>query len=192
MTDEATTHQPTGIHEGGNLELPGSVLAKAKTGDPEAISTLFAQFIDPDEAVHSVAYFGVLGIGPFGTHSFACSTDRRVASLEVGVFGRVVYQDGFLEYVTSGVLYQPSLLGLVIMMIFGVIFAIATFGLGLLLFPILIKAYYRFNKSGLVYVIQDGVSVYMFANRALIRRANLMYREVAGLRERRRDLLKVH
>ncbi len=59
--------------------------------------------------------------------------------------------------------------------------ALLSFLLGL----IWAKLFFQTVKSGLVFVIREGVSVYMFCTRSLLKRANRMYRAVSNERERR-------
>ena len=100
---------PTGV---AAITVEASVLQRAKANDVQAITTMFRQFLAPDEEIYFAEYCGVQGLWGFGRHCFACVTNRRVASLTVGLFGLVVYQDGFLEHGNSGVIYQPSKLWL--------------------------------------------------------------------------------
>ncbi|MFN0125080.1 MAG: hypothetical protein ACKV19_00140 [Verrucomicrobiales bacterium] len=86
--------------------------------DPEALELMFRQFLPASETIRRCAYLGLLGLWGIGTKSFACLTDRRLCGLRVGLFGEVVYQDGYLEYVNSSVVYQPSRFGLFILLAF--------------------------------------------------------------------------
>jgi len=94
------------------IRVEASILQRAKANDVQAITTMFQQFVSPDEEIYFAEYCGVQGLWGLGRHCFACLTNRRVASLTVGLFGFIVYQDGFLEYGNSGVIYQPSKLWL--------------------------------------------------------------------------------
>ena len=47
------------------------------------------------------------------------------------------------------------------------------------------RIYYRVVKSGLVTVIREGVSVYMFADRQRLAKANELLRTISSYRERR-------
>ncbi len=94
------------------IKVERSLLDRAKGNDLEAITTMFRQFMSPDETIYFAEHCGLLGFWGLGTHSFACLSNRRLASLQVGAFGRVHYNDGFLEHGNSGVVYQPSLLKL--------------------------------------------------------------------------------
>jgi len=169
----------------GAIKFEASTLVRAKQNDKEAMALMFKQFISADETIHSVEYLGTNGIWGLGTHSFGCLTNRRIAALKVGAFGEVVYQDGFLEYLNSMVVWQPGKLGLYIWSFILVLLSIPTFGIALVLFPLMVKTYYRFNKCGLVFIIRQGVSVYMFTNRKLLGRANSIYRDTVALREGR-------
>ena len=171
--------------DSGAIKFESSTLVRAKQNDKEAMAVMFKQFISADETVHTVEYLGTNGIWGLGTHSFGCLTNRRIAALKVGAFGEVVYQDGFLEYLNSMVVWQPGKLGLYVWSFILVLLAIPTFGIALLLFPIMVKTYYRFNKCGLVFIIRQGVSVYMFTNRKLLGRANSIYRDTVAIREGR-------
>lgn len=181
----ATGTQDLEMPRAGTIKFARSVLARAERGEKDAILEMFKRFVSEGEDVSAAEYLGVQGMWGIGTRSFGCLTSRRVASLRVGAFGQIVYQDGFLEFLNSVYVYQPSRLGLYIWGLLLVVLAIPTFGLALLLFPLMVRTYYRFNKCGLVFVIREGVSVYMFTNRKLLERANAMYRATVQLREKR-------
>lgn len=122
------------------IKVERSVLDRAKQNDLEAISTMFRQFISPDEELYFAEYCGLLGFWIFGTHSFACLSNRRLASLQVGSFGRVLYSDGFLEHQNSGVVYQPSLLKLYLWTIFAAIFGFLIFGISVVQAGVVIES----------------------------------------------------
>lgn len=113
------------------IKVERSLLDRAKHNDPEAITKMFRQFISPDEEIYFAEYCGLLGFWIFGTHSFACLSNRRLASLHVGAFGRVLYNDGFLEHHNSGVVAQPSLLKLYLWSFFAGVFGILVLGVSL-------------------------------------------------------------
>jgi hypothetical protein len=71
-----------------------SLLRLAKSGDKQAIPTLFKQFLAVDEQIAAADYLGVQGLWGIGTSSFACVTSRRTAGVRVKIFGEVTYQDG--------------------------------------------------------------------------------------------------
>jgi hypothetical protein len=198
------------------IAVDRSLLSRAKSNDTRAIVTMFQQFLSQDEEIHSVEYMGVEGLWGLGNHCFACVSDRRLAVLQVGLFGKVNYQDGYLEYHNSGLIYQPSKLGFYVTMVVAALAAlsvgISLFVLGMLVadnvggilgmltavvagvlmfsaatlvFVLIGKAYYRFVKSGLVWVIREGVSVYVFTNRSKLTRANHLYRICTQLRDER-------
>jgi hypothetical protein len=203
------TASPTSSESGrrGLRLVEPSLLDRAKDGDRRAIDTMFAQFLPPGEVVRESDHLGVLGMWGFGTHSFAAVTDRRVASLRVGVLGAVTYQDGGLEHVNSGVVVQPSRwllfvgaaawlllaalvgVGLPLALAAGAavttLSALLVVGGAVLLLPLLVAVHHRFRKCGLVLWVREGVSVYAFADRRLLRRANHLYRTAQALRERR-------
>jgi len=143
---------------------------------------MFRQFLPAGENVAAAEYLGVFGFWGFGRDSFAVATDRRVAGMQVGAFGEVLYQDAPLEFVNSTIVYQPSRIGLYMTV---VAFAVVTLGFGLLLAPVIARGYYRRKKSGLVLAVREGVSVYVFIDRKNLRAANRFYREIARLREDR-------
>jgi hypothetical protein len=193
-----------------DLKVAPALLKQAKQSRPAAIETMFRQFLSPDEAIQSVEYLGYNGLFGLGHHSFGCLTDKRICSIRVGSFGEVVYQDGYLEHINSGVVYQPSKLMLyVLLFIFAVVwlglggfaglsisglYESVPFGaavgvliatLGVPLMSMVVRFYYALHKCGLVFVIREGVSVYMFTNRRLLVRANRMYRTVTNVRDAR-------
>lgn len=173
----------------GSITLEKSLLERAKKNEQDAICTMFSQFLCPEEQIHFVCYLGTRGMWGFGKKSFACLTSRRVCSLQVGAFDELVFQDGYLEQSNSGIVYQPDLLSLYGMVIIYSFFAlIFTFGLGLLLLPLVVQFYYRYKKCGIVWVIKEGVSVYIFCNRSRLALANDLYRLVGQVREQRMAL----
>jgi hypothetical protein len=190
----------------GTIQVVGSLVARARRDDRQAIATMFKQFIPEDETIRAAEFLGVAGLWGFGRLSFACLTERRVASLRVGAFGEVTYQDGYLEYINSGIMYQPSrlmlyILSLILILLSGyglyvilsavesaafiILLSALDFLLTLLLFSFMVRMFYRVVKCGLVLWIREGISVYLFANRRLLVRANGLYRGCTALREAR-------
>lgn len=176
-----------------------SLLDRAKQGDVEAIGLIFRQFVNPDERILAAEYLGTRGLFGLGTHSFGCVTDRRVADIEIGLFGRLVYQDAYLEHVNSSAFFQPSLL-LLYVSVFGIgaVGLLAAFGSGmgplvavlilaLTLLSILLAArvYYHFVKSGVLFWVREGIPVYLFANRKRIAQATRVWRICAQARDQR-------
>src|SRR5262245_4620219 len=97
----------------GHLKIAASLVSRARKGDQQAIVTIFRQFVPEDEGLYWAEYLGRHG-WLFGRLSFGCLTDKRVASVKIGSFGEVIYQDGYFEYINSGIIYQPSRLALYI------------------------------------------------------------------------------
>jgi len=62
---------------------------------------------------------------------------------------------------------------------------LASFGLLLIFLPYVVQFYHRTRKCGLVWVIREGVSVYLFTNRNRLTRANHLYRIACNQREHR-------
>ena len=113
------------------IQVDRSLLDRAKGNDLGAITKMFRQFMSPDEEIYFAEYCGLLGLWIFGTHSFACLSNRRLASLQVGAFGRVLYNDGFLEHHNSGVVSQPSLLKLYLWSFFAGLFGVLVLAMAL-------------------------------------------------------------
>jgi hypothetical protein len=168
-----------------NNAIESSLLSRAQLGDTQAIKEMFARFLPEDETPLTTYYLGIEGMWGLGKRSFGCVTSRRIASLQVGAFGEVVYQDGALEFLNSALVVQPSKLALYVYGLLIVMLAIPTFGLSLLLLPLVAKFYYRIHKCGAVFKIAEGISVYIFTNRKLLARANALYRAAIGQREGR-------
>lgn len=110
------------------ISVDKSLLQRAKANELDAITTMFRQFLSSDEEIYFAEYCGQAGFWIFGTHSFACLSGRRLASLQVGSFGRLLYNDGFLEHANSGVVHQPSLLKLYLWAIFAGVFGLLVLG----------------------------------------------------------------
>lgn len=169
----------------GKVSIAPSLLERAKADDKDAILTMFKQFMPADEEVHFARYLGIEGFWILGTHSFGCLTNRRIATIRTGSFGEVVYQDGYLEYINSAAVYQPSKLLLYVAIAVLLLAAIPTFGISLLLLPLVPKAYYRSKKCGVVFVVREGLSIYLFTNRNRLVLANRLQRACTDLRDKR-------
>jgi hypothetical protein len=190
------------------VRLDRSLIDRACLGDQEALQTILHQFIDADEPIEWCNYLGTLGIQPFGRKSFAVLTRRRIGSLQVGWFGFIQYQDAPLEYTVSGLIAQPSKLGLYLWLTFNtlailvgdyVLFTtlvrpasawgiVALFLAALVLafaWAVTVRLYYAFNKCGLLWAVREGLWVYAFTNRGRMNVANRLYRQIVAVRERR-------
>lgn len=183
------------------ITIEGNILERAKQNDRQALETMFQQFIGGHEKIQFMEYMGQRGLFIFIDHNFACLTDKRIMSLKVGAFGEVFYQDAFLEDLNSSAIYQPSIFGLYVTVVVaigillflaitlipggGVIGVLITLVLGFFLVPLIVKYYYRMNKCGVVFIIKQGLSVFVFVNRSKLTRANVLWRVCAHLRETR-------
>ena len=180
-----------GSDESSNVRIRGSIVKRARSNDAQAIVTMVRQFIPDDEKIYFAQYLGVQGMFGLGEHSFGYLTDRRVAAIRVRSFGEVIYQDGFLEDVNSSVVYQPSKVMLYVIVLLLFLLALPTFGVALLLLPFAGRIFYAYKKSGIVFWIREGVSVYLFTNRNLLGRANRLTRESTKLREDRIQSVRI-
>ena len=195
----------------GEIKIQSSILARAVNNDSEALFIMFEQFIPENEQIHYTQYLGRKGLWFIGMHSFVCLTERRVADLSVSSFGEIIYQDGYLEFLNSGIIYQPSKLGLYLIFGFWLIlafiiafftytsftynyffgsemsifFSIIVFFLLMLFTPFIVKAYYGLVKCGIVFSIREGVPIYIFSNRRYLKRVNLLCRRITSYREKR-------
>lgn len=169
----------------GKVKFESSVIKLAVDGNKEAIMTMFKTFIGQEEQILDVRYFGSHGILFNKTRSFVCLTDKRIAIIQYGSCNRVCYQDAFIEGVNSGIIYQPSVLWLYFVSIL-----LACTLIGIIFIPFWIQMYYMFNKSGMVWSIREGFSIYAFANRSKINEVNLFWRHVAEVRTLRVQYLK--
>ena len=150
----------------------------------KAIKTMFQSFISEDESILDVQYLGSYGF-LFKTRSFVCVSDRKIASMEYGPFGKIIYTDAFIEDVNSGVIYQPSIFPLYFV---GLLLCLTI--VGILLLNGWIRLYYQLHKSGLVWIVREGVNVYAFANRSKINLVNDFWRKASYLRTKRKEFLK--
>jgi hypothetical protein len=188
-----------------DIRIASSIIQQAIQDNPDAITTMFKQFLPENESIQLVQYLGLQGLWGFGTHEFACLTDRRIADITVGRFGKITYQDGYLEHINSSFIFQPSKLKLYITV--GALFSIPLlsfislvptiqfigafiitfilFGLALLLLPLVVQWYYRFNKCGILIAVRGGIPIYIFTNRRLLTRANTLCRYMTISREER-------
>ncbi|MDD2205185.1 MAG: hypothetical protein PHE45_08885 [Bacteroidales bacterium] len=165
------------------IKFSNSILTRAITGEKSAISTMFQSFMGDDETIISVEYLGKYGVF-FKTKSFVCITDKKVASLEYGPFGKIMYSDAFIEEINSGIIFQPSVLSLYII---GIILCCTV--VGILLLNTWIKFYYKINKSGMVWCVREGVNIYAFANRSKIYLVNDLWRKASYLRGQRKQTI---
>lgn len=166
------------------IQIGGSIVKQATFGNKEAIKAMFQTFMAEDETIISVEYLGSYGIF-FTTKSFVCITDKKVASMEYGPFGKIVYSDAFIEEVNSGIIYQPSVFTLYFI---GAILCISVFGIFLL--DAWIRCYYKVNKSGMVWCVREGVNIYAFANRSKINLVNEIWRSASYIRGKRKQYVK--
>ena len=169
----------------GKVKFESSVLQQAVNGDKEAITKMFQTFLGTEEQILDVRYFGRHGFLMNKTRSFVCLTDKRIATIEHGSFNRVCYQDAFIEGVNSGIIYQPSVFALYFI---GILLACTI--IGIILIPSWVQLYYTFNKSGMVWSIREGFSIYAFANISKINEVNSFWRHVAEVRTLRVQSLK--
>ena len=142
------------------IKLQSSLLKRAINGDKTAVKTMFQNFINENETLMDAQYLGSYGF-LFKTKSFVCMTDKKIAALEYGPFGKIIYTDAFIEEVNSGIIYQPSIFPLYFVGIFLCLTIV-----GILLLNSWIRLYYQLHKSGLVWVVREGANVYAFANRS--------------------------
>ncbi|MCX7592937.1 MAG: hypothetical protein N2235_04075 [Fischerella sp.] len=195
-----------------DIRIPSSLIQQAMRDDQGAIALMFKQFIPDDETIYFAQYLGLQGLWGIGTREFACLTDRRVADITVGRFGKIDYQDGYLEHINSSFIYQPSKLWLYIItgilftpsavnliitllnpdnLISGLITVTIWLGVALIFLPFIVRLYYRFQKCGIVISVRGGLPVYIFTNRKLLTRANALWRLLTTSREERIKLTGV-
>jgi len=161
------------------IEIEKSLLKKARSNDKDAIVSLFGQFLASDEQIKAAYYFGRKG-WLWGEHSFVCATDKKVVAIRFGSFNQIIYQDAFLEDINSGVIYQPSLF---VLYFIGILLCLSI--VGILLLNSWVNFFYTFNKSGVVWNVKNGISVYAFCNRSKINLVTEMWRIVSSLREKK-------
>lgn len=166
------------------IQIDGSIVKQATLGNKEAIKAMFQTFMAEDETIISVEYLGSYGVF-FTTKSFVCITDKKVASMAYGPFGKIVYSDAFIEEVNSGVIYQPSVFTLYFI---GIILCISIFGI--LLLNAWVRCYYNVNKSGMVWCVREGINIYAFANRSKINLVNEIWRSASYLQGKRKQYVK--
>lgn len=166
------------------IKIQSTLLKKAILGDKPSIKSMFQNFISEDDSIIDVQYLGSYGF-LFTTKSFVCISDRKICSMEYGPFGKIIYRDAFIEDVNSGIIYQPSIFPLYFV---GFLLCISIFGI--ILLNAWIRLYYQFHKSGLVWVVREGVDVYAFANQSKIDLVNEFWRKASYLRTKRKDFLK--
>lgn len=155
------------------------VLQEARAGNSKAVEDLLSGFLGKTEVVSGCGYLGSLGF-IFPEHSFWCVTDTQACSLRIKRTGELVFSSGYLPHINSLAFYQPSLIPLWVII---AILIVVTFGVGILLVPWAVKLYYRVKKSGVVFWVQEGIPVYIFADRPNLHRAqqvSTLITEAAG------------
>jgi len=168
-------------------QIAQNVLSRAKRRDAPALRTMFQQFCGPHDEILAADYLGLRGLWHVGMHSFICLTKSRICAIEVGWLGRVIYSEGYLEEYNSGHITQPSLIPLYL--ICALVF-LATFGIGIILFPFIIRLYYRFFKSGALLNFREGIPIHIFCNRRDLNRLNHCWRLVVSARDERISFLR--
>lgn len=156
------------------------LLNDAIMDNEDSIKTLIQGFIAESEEIIDCGYLGTLGI-IFPEHSFWCITSDRLCTLRIKNGGEMSFISAYLEYINSNAFYQPSLLKLILLL--GVS-AVTTMGLGILMFPVLIKAFYQTNKSGAVFWVRDGIPIYIYADREYLKRAQKIATLTINLRNK--------
>ena len=164
----------------------GTLLQRARAGDQEALETMFRQFLPQTDAILMAAFLGTQGLWGIGTHSFACVTQRRVVSLRVSTFGRVVFQESLSANVNGGRVHQPSQVWLYLLSgawVLWPVFAAASGPAALvgLLFtipslPLVIRFYHGRVKSGALLHVRESPPNYLFCDRGKLSVANALYR----------------
>ena len=163
-------------------KLPLNLLRRAAKRDEPAIRSMFEQFCGRTDEITEVEYLGLRGVWQIGMHSFMCLTKSRVCAIEVGWLGRVIYAEGYLEDYNSGHITQPTIIPLYIICAFVIL---ATFGIGIILLPFVVRIYYKFFKSGALLNFRQGTPIHIFCNRRDLYRLNRCWRSVAGARDDR-------
>ena len=151
------------------------VLASAKKDDAQAVEKLFRGFLSEEESVRDCGYLGAMGI-VFKEHSFWCVTPIRVCSLRIKNGGELQFSSAYIEHINSDAFYQPSLVALWIILI---LVTVCTVGIGLLLIPIIIKIFYRYKKSGVVFWCREGIPIYVFSDRNSLSKAQRIAVQIA-------------
>lgn len=159
----------------GRVNL-GELFSKAKVDDSEAVEQLFRGFLAEDEVVSDCGYLGSMGF-VFKEHSFWCVTPIRVCSMRVKSGGEMNFTSAYIDHINSDAFYQPSTILLWIIII---VIAIPTFGLGLLLTPLIVRAYFRVKKSGVLFWCREGIPIYVFADRNNLRKAQRIAGQIAN------------
>ena len=166
------------------ITIQSSTLKRAEQGDKEAVKSMFESFISENETIIDSQYFGKYGL-IFPERSFVCVTDKRLAVLSYKSNGQIIYQDGFIEEINSGVVYQPSIIPLYVI---GVLLCLTI--ISILLLNAWINLYYKIKKSGMVWSVREGVNIYAFANRSNINKVAEFWRQTSYMRTKRIEVTR--
>ena len=82
-------------------------------------------------------------------------------------------------------IYQPSVFSLYFV---GILLCLTI--VGILLLNSWVHLYYRLNKSGILWNVREGVSIYAFANRSKINLVNEVWRQAAFVRNKRKQFMR--
>lgn len=198
--------------------VEASLISRVCQRDQQAIVTMFQQFIPPEEQILVAEYLGFDGFWIFGRHSLGVLTNARAGGIRITRMGEVVYQDAFLEATNSCAFYQPSKLPLYVGLAVVALGALGMWGgtvmsafalenlvlklitflggtLGIALVALILaivvsKLYHWGYKSGVVMVVQEGLSVYLFTDRGRLGLANRLYQMHGRAREARIKALR--
>ncbi len=197
----------------GKLDIKSSLLKQAKKSNKQAIELMFKQFVSEDETFIFVEHMGTDGLWGFGRHSFVCLTNRRLAAIEVAAFGKVTYQDVYIEHINGIQISRPSLfiiisgtLGITFAFLYQVLikfqinetpllayilnnpnFLIGLLfvfvGLPIVIFAFVARFYYRRNNSGLILSVREAPYLYIFANPHTFLKMSNLYRKLTEIRD---------
>jgi hypothetical protein len=178
---------PPAVEPDSAAAAEGTLVARARAGDREAIETMFRQFLPPTDAIVASAFLGTQGFGGIGTHSFGCVTQRRVGSLRVSTFGEVLFQESLAANVNGGRIHQPSRIWLYLLVAAWVLWpfwialgaglaALIFLPVALLSLPFVVRAYYGRVKSGALLVVRESPPTHLFCDRGKLAAAGALYR----------------
>lgn len=181
-----------------------SLKHRAAGGDTAAQAMIIEPHLPPGETVSRIDYLGTRGMFSIGTMSFAAVTDRRIVGVELGLLGQARVVTGYHESINGTVLYQSSrALFYLAALLYAIMSVAMTIGaaethallavvvavVAMLLAPVANRLYYRFAKSGVSFVVAEGVPILLFADRMKMGHALEVQRSTIQQRELRLSAL---
>jgi hypothetical protein len=193
-----TARRARNLTSSAAVESP-SLLRQAKLGNSEAVRELFGHFLPRGEEAERVGYFGSLGLFGLSVHYFSALSDKRLATIEIGVLDGITYAEAPIAAIIGSdvflysrlrryVFYLSEVLILLLAGRLAISFlpsleyeipAIAVFILLMLvILPLTNRLFYRFTRSAVLFRVKEAGIVYFRVDDNHRNEASSFYRDV--------------